>query len=149
MTYNWKRIMSGEKRCIIRSNPDLSQTFIEEGTRGFLSLTDINFAPPGEPLPEIGPPIDIRITPDLIRAEAARRIGKSVPDWKQFNLISRGVELVSISLERKLSKAEDAEQAYIQTVWSWIKSVRDASNSLEVKAPQDYVSDKYWPGSLS
>jgi len=82
----------------------------------------------------------------LIKAEARRRILHYLPEWKQSNMTARAVELNKIRADAGgWTQVEQAEMDAIQAAWAWIKSVRDASNSLESTLPTDYKSDTYWP----
>lgn len=83
-------------------------------------------------------------TIEEIKAEAERRILELFPEWKQRNMIARGVELVRIG-ESNWNEQEQLEAANLQAAWDWIKAVRETSNELEVTLPIDYTDDKWWP----
>ena len=85
-------------------------------------------------------------TPDMVRAEARRRILAAFPEWKQANMTARATELVSIELrEGSLTAGQEAERDAIETAWTWIKSVREASNVLELDPPANYADAVHWP----
>ncbi len=83
-------------------------------------------------------------TEEDFRAEAQRRILSVFPDWKQRNNLSRMLELYRKG-EANWSTGEQAEIADIEANWSWLKSVRTASNRLKITPPADYTDDKHWP----
>jgi hypothetical protein len=88
------------------------------------------------------------VTPQDVKAEAQRRIYERYPEWKQANLLARGVELQDawrVNGEWTAEEAADAQTC--RDAWDWIKSVRDASDAIEATAPipRDYRSDQYWP----
>lgn len=81
-----------------------------------------------------------------IKAEARRRILAVFPDWKQTNMVARGVELVRIKAEGGAwSTGEAVEAAALDAAWAWIKSVRAASDALELDPPADFAADQHWP----
>jgi hypothetical protein len=82
-----------------------------------------------------------------IKAEARRRILAIFPDWKQTNMVARGVELQDAwRRNSEWSVGEAAEAAALQTAWNWIKSVRAASDALEISPPADFTNDEHWRG---
>ncbi len=83
-------------------------------------------------------------TQEDFRTEAQRRILSVFPDWKQRNNLSRMLEL-SRKGEANWSTGERAEVAAIEANWSWLKSVRTASDELKITSPTDFTEDKHWP----
>lgn len=90
-------------------------------------------------------------TPDMIRAEAQRRImaAMGVADLnscivKQLNANMRASELIETRLSRALTPEEEAEAAALKGLASLIKRIRAASNAIETLAPQDYTHDRHW-----
>jgi len=70
---------------------------------------------------------DILVTPELVKAEAAKRIESQFPLWKQLNVVrAGGAELVAMS--------------------AVIDGIRAASDALEVMSPipSDYTSNNWW-----
>lgn len=59
---------------------------------------------------------------DKINTITSTKILSVYPDWKQRNMTARFVELIT------LNETTSEEAVAIQSAWSWIKSVRDASN---------------------
>lgn len=84
-----------------------------------------------------------------IKAEAGRRINSAYPEWKQRNITARGTELVRIRLDRAWTAEEQTEADAVQAVWDWVKSVRAASDAIEVDASTLTLStmraDPRWP----
>lgn len=86
--------------------------------------------------------------PGLIKAEARRRIVALYPDWKQTNMVARGVELQDIwRLNGEWTVQETAEAAALNAIWAWIKTVREASDDLELDPPSDFTDNAYWPSN--
>lgn len=85
-------------------------------------------------------------TPTLVKAEARRRILARYPDWKQTNMVARGVELLDIwRVNGRWTAEEQAERDALDAAWAWIKSVRSASNDIEERLTDDFASDAKWP----
>lgn len=84
---------------------------------------------------------------EFLREEASERILAVFPDWRQRNMTARGVELLAIRMARTWTAGEQAEVNELTASWDWIKSVRVASNQLELfdVVPDDFRGDKYWP----
>jgi hypothetical protein len=83
-----------------------------------------------------------------IKVEARARILAVYPDWKQTNMTARGVELVRIKAEGgSWSTGEAAEAAALDVAWTWIKSVRAASDALEITNPANFGADEHWPAT--
>jgi hypothetical protein len=83
-----------------------------------------------------------------VKGEARARILARFPEWKQANMTARGVELQDIwRLGGSWTEQEQAEADALNAVWAWIKSVRAASDAIEVESPipHDFTSDQYWP----
>ena len=91
----------------------------------------------------------IVITKDMIKAEARRRILENYPEWKQANMTARMVELNKIRASvGSWTAGEQIEVDVIQSAWDWVKSVRSASDALELTLPVDYNNNNlYWPES--
>lgn len=84
-----------------------------------------------------------------IKAEASRRIISIVPEWKQRNIIARGLEIARKMIRNgpnTLSPEEEAEEAAISALWTEVKRLRTVSDQLEAMdpLPQDFADDKYW-----
>jgi len=84
-----------------------------------------------------------------VKDECGRRIYAAFPQWRQANLTARTTELVLAKTEVGLTQAETDELAALQLAWAWIKSVRAASDALEMMAPipTDYDDDARWPAA--
>ena len=82
-----------------------------------------------------------------VKAEARRRIVSRYPDWKQANMTARGLELVSLGVN--ITADEAAEMDALRAAWSWIKSVRAASDAIEVRLAEqpdlDIAAAPLWP----
>lgn len=92
--------------------------------------------------------IPVAIIPIQIKNEARRRISEKFPEWKQTNMVARGVELQDIwRLNGVWTAQEQAEATALKSVWTWIKSVRTASDTLEamIPIPLNYENDVHWP----
>lgn len=84
----------------------------------------------------------------LVREEARRRILARYQDWKQTNMVARGVELQDVRrLAGSWTPEEEAESNALAAAWAWVKSVRAASNLIERMSPipTDFSDDRYWP----
>jgi len=82
-----------------------------------------------------------------VKLEARRRIVARYPEWKQANMLARGLELQDIF--RRVgawTAAEQAEAAALDAAWAWIKAIRQASDSIEVMQPipADFATDARW-----
>lgn len=85
-----------------------------------------------------------------VKDEARRRILAVYPDWKQANMTARGVELIQkLAQGGAWTQDEEAEAAALEDAWSWIKSVRAASDAIEALSPlpRDYSAETRWPAS--
>jgi hypothetical protein len=72
------------------------------------------------------------------------------PQWKQANMTARMVELNKIRASvGSWTAGEQIEVDVIQSAWDWVKSVRSASDALELTLPVDYNNNNnlYWPES--
>jgi hypothetical protein len=89
------------------------------------------------------------VTEGMIKAEARRRILEKYPEWKQLNMTARMVELNKIRASvGSWTAGEQIEVDVIQSAWDWVKSVRSASDALELTLPVDYNNNNlYWPKS--
>ncbi|MEO5337112.1 MAG: hypothetical protein H7841_09495 [Magnetospirillum sp. WYHS-4] len=83
-----------------------------------------------------------------VKAEARRRINARFPEWRQANMTARAVELIRRG-EATWTEAEQAEAALIDAAWAWIKSVRAASDAIEVRLAAEpgleIGDDDLWP----
>lgn len=70
---------------------------------------------------------------DAIKDAARERILALCPEWKQTNLLSRGMELVLrvVGGGAALTDAEKAEITEAMTLWAQIKAIRTASDTAE------------------
>ncbi|MCA9482962.1 MAG: hypothetical protein KC553_04455 [Nitrospina sp.] len=81
-----------------------------------------------------------------IKDEARRRIVAAVgPEWKQFNLMARAVELLMRESRGVITPPQAMEFQRIMDVWDWVKAVRAASAALEASRPADYRDNRHWP----
>jgi hypothetical protein len=89
------------------------------------------------------------VTVGMIKAEAGKRILVRYPQWKQANMTARMVELNKIRASvGSWTAGEQIEVDVIQSAWDWVKSVRSASDALELTLPVDYNNNNlYWPKS--
>jgi hypothetical protein len=87
------------------------------------------------------------VTAEMIKAEAGKRILVRYPQWKQANMTARMVELNKIRASvGSWTAGEQIEVDVIQSAWDWVKSVRSASDALELTLPVDYSDNNlYWP----
>jgi hypothetical protein len=87
-------------------------------------------------------------TAEQVKAEAARRILARFPEWKQTNMLARGLELQHAYTERDWTAEEQADADAMQAAWDWIKAVRAASNAIEAggSIAADFATDERWPG---
>jgi hypothetical protein len=67
-----------------------------------------------------------------IKGTTAQTILGSFPDWKQRNMTARAAELVDLKIAGPLSTGDQAELDDLLAKWNWVKSVRDASNTVEL-----------------
>lgn len=83
-----------------------------------------------------------------VKNEARRRILARFPEWKQTNMVARGLELQEIWRQSGVWKPEEqAEANALAGAWGWIKAVRAASDLLELMSPipGDFNNDRHWP----
>ncbi len=83
-----------------------------------------------------------------VKTEARRRILSAFPEWKQTNMIARGLELQDVWRRNgSWSAGEQAESDALAAAWAWIKLVRAASDGIEAinPVPDDYAHDGRWP----
>lgn len=71
-------------------------------------------------------PIERPPTVELIKGEAAARIERYYPGYKQLNVLREGGAALAI-------------------MSAYIDAVRAASNRLETEMPLDYRNDRHWP----
>lgn len=83
-----------------------------------------------------------------VKNEARRRILARYPEWKQTNMVARGLELQEIWRQAGAWTAEEqAEANALAAASGWIKAVRAASDLIELMSPipVDYAADVRWP----
>lgn len=68
-----------------------------------------------------------------IKAKAGGVILGHFPAHSQSNAIARALELTRKELTQTLSESETADMARIETLWSWVRSVRALSDTLEAQ----------------
>ena len=88
------------------------------------------------------------VTAIMVKAEAQRRIYARFPQWRQANLVARGVELQDVwRTVGSWTAGEQAEADALKAAWSWIRETRAASDALEamVPIPADFADDRHWP----
>ena len=71
------------------------------------------------------------------------------PEWKQRNITNRSMELVQKGSDNWTAE-ELAEYNANQAIWTKIKEIRDASNTLEAMSPipHDYWLNEHWPSNI-
>lgn len=92
--------------------------------------------------------VALEVAKGYVKLEARRRIIARFPDWKQTNMVARGVELQNLfRLNGAWTEQEQAEAAALDAAWAWVKSVRMTSDALEQMdpIPDDYTADYRWP----
>jgi hypothetical protein len=89
----------------------------------------------------------LAVQQQCVKDECGRRIYTPFPQWRQANYTARATELVLAKTNGGLTQEESDELTALQAVWTWIKSVRAASDLLEAAnpIPADYTDDKHWP----
>jgi hypothetical protein len=136
-------VMAGEFYALLKvMNPDFYQThktLIDAITITKPAWMKREFNRSGEP----------PVTPEMIKIEARSRILEKYPEWKQANMTARMVELNKIRASvGSWTAGEQIEVDVIQSAWDWVKSVRSASDALELTLPVDYNNNNlYWPKS--
>lgn len=76
-----------------------------------------------------------------VKLECYNRIQDQYPLWKQTNISRRWTEL---KLKSSRTADENSELAKLDSALSWIDSMREKSNELEV-APDAAFDDAAWP----
>ena len=96
-----------------------------------------------------------RIKAELVqqtKAVAKDKIEQLLPEWKQRNLLARGIELTNKGNKR--TAEEDTEVEALQSQWDAIKAIRSASDSIETAInamtfaelqSYDLKTDARWP----
>jgi hypothetical protein len=136
-------VMAGEFYALLKvMNPDFYQThktLIDAITITKPAWMKREFNRSGEP----------PVTVEMVKAEAGKRILVRYPQWKQANMTARMVELNKIRASvGSWTAGEQIEVDVIQSAWDWVKSVRSASDALELTLPVDYNNNNlYWPES--
>jgi len=68
-----------------------------------------------------------------VKAEAGRRIIQRMPEWKQRNYTALSIELTRKEVNKHiLTPEEEATVLFLEGEWEWAKSIRDASDLIEV-----------------
>jgi len=78
-----------------------------------------------------------------IKVEANRRILEIAPEWKQRNMLARGLELQSVG-PANWTESQQTEVAALQAIWDNIKAIRGRSDELEEQVKNDPLSDWEW-----
>jgi len=127
-------------RSNVRIENDGSGPRIVEWALGVNPPTDAQLQAAIAEIDAAGPP------PELVKAEARRRILAAYPEWKQANMTARGVELMRIRMTRAWTADEQSEADALQAAWDWIKGIRTKSDALEAMRPipSDYADDRHW-----
>lgn len=89
------------------------------------------------------------IAPELVKAEAERRIVAIMAPHQQRNVQAKGLEMV-LKYGPDVTAWPPAEQARAQDAlakWAAIEAIRAASDVIEAldPIPQDYAADERWP----
>lgn len=84
-----------------------------------------------------------------VKAEAKRRIISIAPEWKQRNMIARGLEFARKMIRdgpNALTPEEEAEEAAMYALWTEVKRLRTVSDTLEAMdpPPEDYADNIHW-----
>ncbi len=79
----------------------------------------------------------------LVKAEAQNRILSKYPIWRQSNMLSEKIDLVSKS---SLTEAEQQRLDEINAQFDEIVQIRAFSDALELMTPipEDYRDNQYW-----
>ncbi len=88
------------------------------------------------------------ISPDAVKAEAARRIDLIMKDYEQRNALALGQEMV-LTYGPDATKWPADKQGTLSAImgkWAAIKVIRAKSDDIETMSPipADYADDKYW-----
>jgi len=116
---------------IIDSNGYYKKTVFTHGDPAIqLETGDSITATPIDQLPV--KPLDNITRIHEIKRKASDAIVKIAPEWKQRNMIARGLELTNkIATGAALTSAEQAESDAIKAIWVQIEGIRAASNQAE------------------
>ena len=81
-----------------------------------------------------------------VKSHAQELILNYCPEWKQRNITNRSMELIQKGSDNWTAE-ELAEYNANQAIWTKIKEIRDASNTLGAMSPipYDYLADEHWP----
>lgn len=98
---------------------------------------------------------DVPLTPDDVRAEAARRMRVLVGarDDRHLNIIISNGQREAARLLRKqvagqtLTPEEEVRARELEQVDAALEAIRAASNALEAmrSIPEDFADDRWWP----
>jgi len=79
-----------------------------------------------------------------IKAKAGELILSRIPSYKQTNYLARKSELQdALALNGVLTIAEQGEWDFFLAEWTWVKEVREMSNTAELAGTP--VADVVWP----
>ncbi len=100
-------------------------------------------------------PVDpVVVTPDMIKAEARRRIlaEYSVSDQNNaehevLGLYDKRITHIEDASNPALTDKEVARIAELKTKKAWIDSILAKAATLAVSLPADYLDDGHWPAS--
>lgn len=86
------------------------------------------------------------IAPELVKAEAARRILEVAPEWKQRNLTAQAAQLAAKGRENWAPEEQAAWDAGME-LWQRIAAIRAASDLIEADKPinTNFETDERWP----
>lgn len=80
-----------------------------------------------------------------IKREAAKRIERHFPDFKQRNALAAWLKMAAkYGVDVDVWPPEAREAAAID-LWEWVDRVRAKSNDLESSRPADFPDPKHWP----
>lgn len=84
-------------------------------------------------------------TPEMVKAEASRRIIAICPEWMQRNLTAQAAQLAKKG-EANWTPEEHAAWDAGEALWNQIAAIRAKSDLLEAMdpIPMDYTLDMYW-----
>lgn len=110
-----------------------------EGVTGSIGWSVVNDQPVA---PTVTPPAG---TAEKVKREAYRRIIAICPKWKQRNLLAQA-SLLNDKGRANWTSGELAAWNAGQAIWTQIKAIRDASDTIEAMdpIPSDFDSDEYW-----
>lgn len=85
----------------------------------------------------------------MVKDEAGRVITDRFPMWKQINMSGRAIEILE-KIVRGVATAADVEEGdQIKLAFTWVKSVREKSDAIELLANPDWTIDDVKAAYLS